>query len=154
MREETGVRPSCRSAAPQAPGRTSPGGSRQAGALRTRMAWVGRDRAPRHLPPTGRSCSREAFPGCPGPGLQRRPTSDAAPSPSLVLQGPSSPGPSWERSRLRASSSRRRTLMVAQVAGAPGREAQGRPGSKPRGPEAAGSPPLWAGVIAQPHTPT
>ena len=30
-----------------------------------------------------------------------------------VLQGPGSPGPSWERSRLRASSSRRRTLMVA-----------------------------------------
>lgn len=47
-----------------------------------------------------------------GPGVQPR-----------VLQGPGSPGPSWERSRPRASSSRRRTLMVA-AGGRP--EARGR----------------------------
>lgn len=64
-----------------------------------------------------------------GPGVQPR-----------VLQGPGSPGPSWERSRPRASSSRRRTLMVAAGAGGPEREAQGR--LAPEAPEAAGSPPL------------
>lgn len=54
-----------------------------------------------------------------GPGVQPR-----------VLQGPGSPGPSWERSRPRASSSRRRTLMVAAGGRRPGEGGSGEAGSR------------------------
>ena len=64
-----------------------------------------------------------------GPGFQPQ-----------VLKRPGSPGPSWERSRLRASSSRRRSLMVAAGGRRPGEGGSGEAGLE--APEAAGSPPL------------
>ena len=125
-RREKGVRPSCRSAALRLPGEPAPGGSRQAGALLPlRMAWTPRSDCPAPSAPDSPLSPGEAF------LLPRPRVAEAANlrhDPGFqprVLQGPGSPGPIWERSRLRASSSRRRSLMVAAGGRRPGEGGSG-----------------------------
>ena len=58
----------------------------------------------------------------------------------FIFLGSNITGPSWERSRPRASSSRRRSLMVAAGGRRPGEGGSGE--ARLEAPEAAGSPPF------------
>ena len=121
--------PSCCSAALRLLGELAQGGSRQAGALLAlRMAWTPRSDHPSPSAPDRPLSPGEAF------LLPRARVAEAANlrrGPEFqprALQGPGSPGPSWERSRPRASSSRRRTLMVAAGGRRPGERGSGEAG--------------------------
>ena len=121
--------PSCCSAALRLLGELAQGGSRQAGALLAlRMAWTPQSDPPRHLPPDRPLSPGETFllsqaRVAEAANLRRGPEFQPR-----ALQGPGSPGPSRERSRPRASSSRWRTLMVAAGGRRPGEEGSGEAG--------------------------
>ena len=120
--------PSCCSAALRLLGELAQGGSRQAGALRTAPP-LGRT-TPRHLPSTGRSAPERPS-CCPGLGLQRRSTSDASPSSSPGrYRVPAHLGPAGREAGRGPAAAGGGPSWWPPVAGGPGREAQGRPGSR------------------------
>ena len=125
---ETGG-PSSRSAALRLLGELAQGGSRQAGALLAlRMAWTPRSD---HLAPS--APDRPLSPGeaflLPWAWVAEKVNLRRVPEfQPRALQGPGSLGPSRERSRPRASSSRWRTLMVAAGGRRPGEGGSGEAG--------------------------
>ena len=85
---------------------------------------------PRHLPGTGRSAPERPS-CCPVIGLQRRSTSDAYPSSSPGrCRVPAHLGPAGREAGLGPAAAGGGPSWWPPAAGGPGREAQGRPGSR------------------------